>query len=393
VRPNDLEDRRNAWLADIKQRILSLPIGADGYLTEGALDNVDAIVRDIKERIPLSQFMLGVFLSKILFVGDLHLSDRQITTRVDDTTETCLEKLQWILDFASKQGADIIHTGDMFTHTLYSNKTRLRIKQMLRSYNVSGCTFYSIAGNHTGDIEDKDSSSFIHREFGQFVFDGYVSFLNPILIQDSNNTSITSGDYIIFDTLPNPQGFIRGYSAYSELNTDRADSVVGLVCHHWIMDAFGDSLVVYPDDMKKIFPNLRFIVAGHDHAYHEPYYSRDGVYVVRPGSVMRTDSGKSSDRIPSVELYTPSPYAGLSNDHWEKIPIGCARPYNEVFYSEKKQVNSESESAVDQFIRQMQDCSGSVMDINTAIKDLLYALPAMDQEMVKEDLSKNGFVV
>jgi len=57
VRPNELEERRNAWLADIKQRILSLPIGAEGYLTRAALDNVDVIINDIKARLPLAQFM------------------------------------------------------------------------------------------------------------------------------------------------------------------------------------------------------------------------------------------------------------------------------------------------------------------------------------------------
>jgi len=330
---------------------------------------------------------MEVMLNKILFVGDLHLSDRQIATRVDDTTEICLEKLQWICEFAKKQNADIIHTGDMFTHTLYSNKTRFRIKQVLRDFQseLRFSKFFTCGGNHTGDIEDRDPSSVIHRELGQFIFDGYVNFLGSFN-GDFNDYIVGCGDPT------SVQGFIRGYSAYSELDTRNAAVVVGLVCHHWIMDAFGDSLVVYPDDMKKVFPNLKFIVAGHDHAYHEPYYSRDGVYVVRPGSVMRTDSGKSSDRIPCVYLFTPSPYEGGGKDIWEKIPIGCASPYNEVFYAEKKQANADSASAIDKFVRQMQECSGSVMDINTAIKDLLYALPAMDQEMVKEDLSKNGFV-
>ena len=324
--------------------------------------------------------------SKILFVGDLHLSDRQITTRVDDTTETCLEKLQWILNFAEKVSADIIHTGDMFTHTLYNNKTRLRIKKMLKEFRSgTGLRFWSCNGNHGGDIEDKDPNSVIYRELGQFCFDGYIDFLGK-------SGDLGSGDYAVF--YPDLKGFlIRGYSAYSELDKSYAEDVQGLVCHHWIMDAFGDSLVVYPDDMKKIFPNLRFIVAGHDHAYHEPYYSRDGVFVVRPGSVMRTDSGKSSDRIPGVELYTPSSYEGLSNDSWEHIPIGCAKPYGDVFYSERKQADADSVGALSRFINQLQNCSGSIMDVNTVLKDLLSAVPVGDLEMIKSDLAANGFVV
>jgi len=198
---------------------------------------------------------------KILFVGDLHLSDRQIATRVDNTTETCLEKLQWILNFASKHSADIIHTGDMFSHTLYSNTTRYRIKQMLRGFKEgTGLKFWSQAGNHSGDVEDRDFASVPFRELGQFVYDGYVNFLGSFGGQPNKDFTY------FFDNLDTKPFLIRGFSAYSELCTDHVEEVYGLVCHHWIMDAFGDSLVVYPDDMKKIFPNLKFIVAGDDHA-------------------------------------------------------------------------------------------------------------------------------
>jgi len=114
--------------------------------------------------------------------------------------------------------------------------------------------------------------------------------------------------------------------------------------------------------------------------------------VVRPGSVMRTDSGKSSNRIPSVELYTPSLDEGLSNDSWQRIPIGCARPYKEVFYSEKKQADAESANAIERFIKQMQNCSGSVMDIDSVIKEQLKLVPVEDQGMVKTDLVSQGFI-
>jgi len=314
---------------------------------------------------------------KIVFVGDLHLSDRQISTRVDDTTETCLEKFEWILNYATSINANIIHTGDMFSHTLFNNSTRYWIKNALRKFHRAGNVFWSISGNHSGDVDGRDPNSVLFRELGQFCYDEYVHFLGLF------DTVFT--DYEIED------GLIRGYSAYSDLNTFDADKVIGLVCHHWIMDAFGDSLVVYPDEMNKVFPNLRFIVAGHDHAYHEPYYSRDGVWVVRPGSVMRTDSGKSSDRIPSVEVFTLG--EGLTNDSWEKVPIACARPYSEVFYAEKKQVDVGSANALSRFVRQMQDHSGAVMDINEAVKSQLSLVPVGDQDMVRADLVTQGFIV
>ena len=320
-------------------------------------------------------------MKNIVFIGDLHLSDRQISTRVDDTTETCLEKLKWILHYAEINEADIISTGDMFTHTLYSNHTRYQIKKALRNFYQSGFQFWNISGNHGGDVEDRDPDSVVYRELGQFCLDGYVNFLGKF--------DDVFQDFPIRDNV-----VIRGYSAYSELNTTDVDQVVGLVCHHWIMDAFGDSLVVYPDDMKKIFPNLMFIVAGHDHAYHPSYMSRDGVAVYRPGSVMRTDSGKASDRIPSgLLLRLEEAVTGTLRLIWEPFPIECARPYSEVFYSENKQVDLESANALERFVNQMQNNSGAVMDIHSAVKEQLALVPAVDKDMIKTDLSQNGFMV
>jgi len=54
---NILEERKDLWLADIKQRILDIPIDLEGYLAESAYDYVDDIIRDLRERIPLSQFI------------------------------------------------------------------------------------------------------------------------------------------------------------------------------------------------------------------------------------------------------------------------------------------------------------------------------------------------
>jgi hypothetical protein len=182
---------------------------------------------------------------------------------------------------------------------------------------------------------------------------------------------------------------VAGYPAYSSGFDDfpHKGGVVGLVCHHWIMDAFGDSLVVYPDDMKKVFPNLKFIVAGHDHAAHEPYVSRDGVFVVRPGSMMRTDAGESSRRIPRIAVWD----SGL--DKWGYVDIACARPYDEVFYSERRRVEAESASALDRFVRQMQKNVDVVLDVNGVVRSQFELVPAEDKSLIRDDLVLIGFVV
>jgi hypothetical protein len=310
----------------------------------------------------------------VVFLGDPHLSDRQILTRFDDTAVVCLEKFEWVLDYALGIGADILCTGDVFTHTLYSNKTRHRVKRALRRFGESGGIFASCGGNHSGDVEGTDISTTPYRELGQFCFDGYMRYLGSL-----------EGSF--YDYRFEGGGVIVGYSAYEAgVKSRPEDDVVGVVCHHWIQDAFGDSLVVYPDDLKRIFPGLQFVVAGHDHAFHEPYVSRDGVLVVRPGSMMRTDAGKSSRRIPGLAVW----YGG---DRWEYVPVACARQYDEVFYSEKRKVDAESAGAIYQFVRRMQQSGDVVLDVNSVVQAQYDVVPEPDRGFIRDDLVSNGFSV
>jgi hypothetical protein len=315
----------------------------------------------------------------IVFLGDPHLSDRQIQTRVDDTADTCLKKFIWVLEYARSLKADVICTGDVFSHTLYGNRFRHDVKVALRTFNSKGGGFYSCGGNHPGDVDGKDAGATLFRELGQFCFDGYINYLGK-LTGSFRSYQFPTGEAIV------------GFSAYSSLDdiTCPPESVVGMVCHHWIMDAFGDSLVVYPDDMKKLFPNLKFIVAGHDHAFHKPYISRDGVLVVRPGSMMRTDAGASSNRIPRVVVYKPE-LEGVGE--WSYVDIACARPYDEVFYVERRGVDAESAGAIGRFVQQMRQNVDVVLDVNSVVRSQFELVPAEDKSLIQGDLVANGFVV
>jgi hypothetical protein len=325
--------------------------------------------------------MLGISTMQrpIVFLGDPHLSDRQIQTRVDDSTETCLKKLIWVLEFARSLSADVICTGDVFSHTLYGNRFRHEVKVALREFNSKGFGFYSCGGNHPGDVDGKDAGTTLYRELGQFCFDGYINYLGKLggKFQDYR---LSTG------------GVIVGLSAYSSLDEIACPpgDVVGMICHHWIMDAFGDSLVVYPDDVKKAFPNLKFIVAGHDHAFHEPYVSRDGVLVVRPGSMMRTDAGPSSNRIPRVVVWKPE-LDGVGA--WSYVDIACARPYDEVFYVERRAVEAESAGAISKFVQQMKQNVDVVLDVSSVVRSQFELVPAEDKSLIRGDLIANGFVV
>jgi hypothetical protein len=103
--------------------------------------------------------------------------------------------------------------------------------------------------------------------------------------------------------------------------------------------------------------------------------------------MMRTDNGKSSDRIPVVAVYD------TDFGTFEYVPIEVARPYDSVFYLEQKVVEAESANAISRFVRRMQQGTGVVLDINSAIREQLAMVPAADQMVIKEDLASQGFLV
>ena len=323
---------------------------------------------------------------KIVMVGDLHLSERQIRSRVDDTANTCLEVLNWIVEFANKHGADIICTGDVFTSPIFGNRFRMRVKAALKG--LRGC-FHVLAGNHSGDVEGEDFRTVCYTELGNFFQDGYFQ---PFGLDPSNPDS---GEVQLYE-LPHylkecEVAVVAGFNAYEKkpcIGNWSACRVVGLVTHHWVADAFEDTLVCYPDHMKAQFPNLQFMLCGHDHAFHEPYRSRDGVWVLRPGSVMRTDSGQSSNRIPCVYLWDPA--KGM--DGFALHPITVCRPYEEVFHTEIKAVDRESANAVSRFVALMQSQAGKVMDVDSVVQAMYASVPEADKPFIQKDLISNGFL-
>jgi calcineurin-like phosphoesterase family protein len=110
--------------------------------------------------------------SKIVFLGDAHLSDKQISTRVDDSAQTALQKLEWVVDYAIRNKAPIIHTGDLTSGQLLTNAYRVRVREIL---GRRGLDFWSIAGNH--DEKENKYASVWEREYGLFHMDGYVRHL------------------------------------------------------------------------------------------------------------------------------------------------------------------------------------------------------------------------
>jgi DNA repair exonuclease SbcCD nuclease subunit len=198
---------------------------------------------------------------KVICVGDMHLSSKSVKVRIDDTALTGLNKLDWIYQFAKLNGISVvIQTGDFFNTAgqpaAYINK----VIDIVSEYARQGVIMYAIGGNH--DIVNGVYDNLWSSALGILLKSGVVRYLGDLALALEN-------------------GLVRGYSSYQELNEDSAEKVVGLVCHHWISQAFGDTLVVYVNELKNKFKNLEWVLAGHAHAEFTDYLSSEGVRVIR----------------------------------------------------------------------------------------------------------------
>lgn len=299
-----------------------------------------------------------------IYVGDVHGSSHQYGTRLDNSTETFFEKLKYVLDKAKELSAPVIFTGDFLDN---NNNSKTFLLRLLRLLKYSGVDCYTIGGNH--EMRGTSFESYLDSQI-QFLFEaGALKFL------DSNSKDLEV-----------PGGLIRGFSAYSTLNTDNAGSVIGLVVHHFLVDSFDDTLVCYPSQMKKIFPNLKFIVAGHDHSYYPVSYTPEGVALIRPGSLMRISSDKANNRKPLYVEY----HLEEQQVYYREVP---AKKYSELFDLTSKQEKKEVQSAVDRFILDMKSQTRTGVDLAGIFRSRLNSIDNPQyKEYIHQDLIEHGFL-
>lgn len=305
--------------------------------------------------------------NSFMFVGDVHASSRNFSTRTDHSSEATYAKLQFLLEQAEKTNSCLVFTGDFLDNNQNSREYLLSLIRLFKKYK---CEKFSIIGNH--ECRGDDYSSAIYSQL-QFLFES-----EALTFFDSTANDIKT-DY----------GRIRGYSAYTKLSTDNAEEVIGIVCHHFLIDSFDDTLVVYPDNLKEIFPNLKFIVAGHDHAYYPITYSNTGVAIVRPGSLTRISSGKENNRKPcyAAATLTSDPIVQFL---YKEVP---AAKYSEIFSLNVKDMKKEATSAVDSFILDMRRQIKIGVDLSSIFKARLEEVKdSQSRQIIETDLREHQFL-
>ena len=74
-------------------------------------------------------------MSKILFIPDVHLQEYSPRSRKDSYPTTILEKLEFIVDYANKNNADVYFLGDLFNATNLPMIYFYRVVEVFKKFN------------------------------------------------------------------------------------------------------------------------------------------------------------------------------------------------------------------------------------------------------------------
>ena len=209
-------------------------------------------------------------MSKIMFVGDVHLSPRIPASRKDDYPETLLNKLESIRKLAiQKDVSDIVFLGDLFNAKHMTLAYFIKCFQKFKVMDEQGITLHTCVGNHdiTYDNDSTLEESAIKLLFDSDVLDIRSSFaVDDVTVYLYNFTTLTSD-------LGTP------------LNRDYYNVLVG---HYFYLTGFNDiEHTLSPQQCIQLGYNA--YILGHDHTPYTPVKQKD-YEVHRPGSLSRGTS-------------------------------------------------------------------------------------------------------
>lgn len=216
------------------------------------------------------------------FVGDLHLTDVNPKSRIDDYPSSILNKLTSIFTKAREEDVKaIFFLGDVF-HKPGGLSTRY-LNRVIEVFQKSPCPCYTIIGNHDipyNRLEDVDNTSL-----------GILFKSKALLHLDKYDINDKIGVY----------GYDYGIDI-SQL--EKPDKDVAICLSH----SYGEDVSFGSSDKPEFFKwsslNLNpfnYYVLGHDHSYHKPMTVFLDSTLYRVGALSRqTSAVTDTKRIPKI---------------------------------------------------------------------------------------------
>lgn len=233
-------------------------------------------------------------MSKFGFYTDCHLTNHHI--RTDNYSQSILNKLTSIYNYAKQNDFDFMTFGGDFFHTnkVLDMKILVTVCQILKQF---GKPTYVLIGNH--DIYGNSLNGFHDSTLNllcTILPDLFIPLLNPIQLQDI---------------------IIYGCNTFNDLDYTINQIVIDdnkfqlLLDHHMIYDkGINGTTIIHP---KQIGQNsLDLILSGHVHMGYKLYsYGRTSYY--NPGSLSRTSKDLKDLKVSMAIIQTNKKNFKLSN--------------------------------------------------------------------------------
>lgn len=208
-------------------------------------------------------------MSKIIFVGDLHLKGSTPISRKDNYPETMLKKLEFIWEYAESIGSTtIIFLGDIFDTVNTSLQYFSHCLTLFKQIASSGIDLYTIIGNH--DLRYDAMETLPITPLGILVKSEAIHILDSLVVDDV---------YIAGCHYPK--------SPSKNTNTDLYSI---LLLHRFYESGFNETPISRDEAIELSYNSL---ILGHD---HRPYVTQDietdnsVIKIFRPGSLARNTS-------------------------------------------------------------------------------------------------------
>lgn len=248
-------------------------------------------------------------MNRIGFVLDPHLSSHNPSGRSDYYATACLDKLCQVMSLATDRQWDALAiAGDMFN---ISSAARWFENDVIRILMGSPCPVYAIAGNH--DLKARRVNAIREIILGSLFESGVVRNLAemPIAV---------------------PGLAVNGMHFYSEPSEHlpkAKEQNSWLVCHQYLGGESGLETLSY-DEIKAA--GYVGVIAGHEHA-DLGIQDKDGLKVVRCGSLLRKENAEFNYRIPRV--------AELGTGNTVRLFDIQAASSEEIFIAKRKGIEAE----------------------------------------------------
>ena len=256
--------------------------------------------------------------NKVMFVGDIHLMDKQPKNRLDDYSLAIRTKLIECFEIAEEKKLDaVVLLGDLFevceVGALLRNQTLNILNGGPNGNKPWSFPIYICVGNH-----DLDSSSNLEKT--------------------ALGTLISAGCLVKTDYSPSLGISFAHY--HPSLDRDikagllTTSSAIIWVCHASIsnkLDRFGEYTFLFEDI--SLHPNTSLVISGHIH--HEMKQTRsDGKRFINPGAISRYSASRDNLEKDIEILILDDTLDGEILDE-EYIKLKSAKPASEVFKLEE----------------------------------------------------------